>query len=105
MTTALAPSVPQSDAVAVAEIPGWHLRRLAGAVVPHAAAEAYKPALCAVQWEIRAGALWLAATDTYTMAAARWPLPDGTAGTAGPVLVSANDTAAWPVLPAPGRHR
>lgn len=94
MTTAPAPCAPRSAPTTGAEIPGRHLRRLADAVVPHAAAEAYKPTLCAVQWEIRGGALWLAATDTYTMAAARWPLPDGTAGTAGPVLVSANDTAA-----------
>lgn len=77
---------------ATASMPGPDLRRLAAAVIPHAAGDPCTPALCAVQWEIRDGALWLAATDMHTIGAARWQLPAGTAAAAGPVLLPVSET-------------
>ena len=80
-------------AIPAAVILGGDLQRLASAVMPHAARDAADPVLCAVQWEISGGALWLAAADGHTGAAARWPLPGRPPGTAGPALVSANQAA------------
>lgn len=83
------------DTAAAVSIPGPDLRRLVAAVAPHAAADPDTPALCAVQWEVRGGTLWIAATDMYTIAAARWPLPaGGTPAATGPVLVPAGEALA-----------
>ena len=89
-----APAVEEPAVAApcgAAAIPGRVLLRMAEAVVPHAAEEAYSPGLMAVQWEIRGGALWLAATDTRTLAAARCPASIGSAD-GGPVLLPASAT-------------
>jgi len=75
-----------------AGIPGGDLRRLTASVTPRAADDPCTPTLCAVQWEIRDGALWLAATDTHTIGAARWQLPEATPAAAGPVLLQVSET-------------
>ena len=92
MTAAAAPARLQAALTAAFSIPGADLCRLAAAVTPHAADDPDTPALCAVQWEIRDGALWLAATDTHTIGAARWPLPGGPVADAGPVLLPVSET-------------
>ena len=86
-------SGPGPGRATAVSLPSADLRRLAGAVTPHAA-EAREPALRAVQWQIRGGALWLAATGAHTAGTARWPLPGGSGEDAGPVLVSVEETAA-----------
>ena len=92
MTAAAAPARQQAVLTAAVGIPGADLRRLVAAVTPHAADDPGTPTLCAVQWEIRDGALWLAATDTHTIGAARWPLPGGPVAAAGPVLLPVSET-------------
>ena len=96
MTAALAapPARDAQNAAATISICGTDLRRLTAAVAPHAAEDPDSAALCAIQWEIRDGALWLAATDTYTVGAARLPLPGEASLPAGPVLVPAGNTVA-----------
>ena len=93
MTPVLA-TAPVRDATATISISGTDLQRLTGAAAPHAAEDPDTPALCAIQWAIRDGALWLAATDMNTIGAARMPLPGGASLPAGPVLVPADETVA-----------
>lgn len=96
MTAALAapPARDAQNAAATISISGTDLQRLTAAVAPHAAEDPDTPALCAIHWEIRDGALWLAATDTCTVGSARLPLPGDASLAAGPVLVPAGDTVA-----------
>lgn len=101
MTATSTPVRERSAAYAI-PIPGPDLQRLAEAVIPHAASDAGRPALSAVQWEIRRGVLWLAATDTRTLGAARWPAGKGSPADAGPVLLSAGETAALAEAAGPG---
>ncbi len=86
--------IPRPARAVVAEIPGADLRRLAEAVAPHAAGGGHDQALSPVQWEIRGGALWLAAAAERTVGAARWQLPGAPGAAAGPVLVSLDETTA-----------
>lgn len=94
MTRAAAPARHPDRAAltAAVSIPGADLWRLAAAVTPHAADDPDTPTLRAVQWEIRDGALWLAATNMHTIGAARWQPPGGTSAAAGPVLLPVSET-------------
>jgi hypothetical protein len=61
--------------------------------------------LRAVQWQIRDVALWLAATDLYTVGTARWPLPGGPGDDTGPVLVSVEETTSLARFAGDGQAR
>ena len=52
-------------------IPAQTLRTMLKAVLPHAGTDDTLPALMAVRFEVRAGVLYLTATDRYTMGVAR----------------------------------
>jgi hypothetical protein len=95
-------SAPDCTGPPAAVVPGGDLRRLAGAVVPHAARAAADPVLCAVQWEISGGALWLAAADGHTGAVARWPLPGRPAAATGAALLSPGQATALASFAAAG---
>lgn len=56
-------------------VPAAKLRDMLAAVIPHAAAEDPLPALEAVRFEVREGALLLVATDRYSVAVARCRIP------------------------------
>jgi hypothetical protein len=53
-------------------IPGVTLRRLLEAVLPHASEDKGLAACNAVQFEVRDGVLYLAASDQHTLGVARW---------------------------------
>jgi hypothetical protein len=56
-------------------VPAAKLRDMLDAVMPHAGTDDTLPVLMTVRFEVLAGALWLAATDRYTMGVARYVIP------------------------------
>jgi hypothetical protein len=60
-------------------VPAGKLRLMLTAVLPHANEDDSLPALCSVSFEVRDGTLYLAATDRYTIAIAREPIPGAVA--------------------------
>jgi hypothetical protein len=51
------------------------LRMMLAAVLPHASDDDTMPQLMTVRFEVRAGVLYLVATDRYSLAVARFPVP------------------------------
>jgi hypothetical protein len=56
-------------------VPAAKLRDMLDAVMPHAGTDDTLPSLNAVQFEVRAGTLFLVATDRYTIGCARYVIP------------------------------
>lgn len=56
-------------------VPAAKLRDMLDAVLPHAGTDDTLPVLMAVRFEVTGGMLYVAATDRFTMAAARYVIP------------------------------
>jgi hypothetical protein len=56
-------------------VPAAKLREMLEAVIPHASPDDTLPSLVAVRFEVAGGTLYVAATDRYTLAVARYPVP------------------------------
>lgn len=74
-------------------VPAAMLRRMIGAVLPHACDDDDLPALFGVRFEVSGGTLVLSATDRYTLGVARYRIPgaDVSAPASPSVLLSRRD--------------